>query len=217
MAREDHEMKPDERATRSTRQTQAPTERLQSEVTGRTVASDRNWRAERASRRRKAVSIPTSRQELALWLQYGGWQILLIAVGVVIVLIFLLVLLRNFNQRSTANLSATATAEALAAQPIFIPPPTVTPLPTETSAEAQGVGGNNQGAQFVVTGTGTQGLFLRPDPNVNNQPIKTLPEQTIVTIVGEDYSGPDRVWKNVQDPEGTIGWAAAEWLRPVSP
>jgi len=48
-------------------------------------------------------------------------------------------------------------------------------------------------------------------------PIKTLPEGTIVTVVGEDSVQPDRVWKRVRDPEGAEGWAAADYLAPVTP
>jgi SH3-like domain-containing protein len=34
-------------------------------------------------------------------------------------------------------------------------------------------------------------------------------------VVGEDFSGPDRVWKNVRDPDGTTGWVAADFLQAV--
>jgi hypothetical protein len=72
-----------------------------------------------------------------------------------------------------------------------------------------------QGAQFQVINTGSEGLFLRPNPNTDNQVLMTLEEGSIVTIIGEDFVGPDRIWKNVRAPDGTEGWAASDWLQPV--
>jgi hypothetical protein len=216
MAREDYD--PDDvRSTRSTRQGHSPTDRLTSGTNGHTAASDRNWRPDRATRRRRAVSFPTSRQELALWLQYGGWRTLLIVIGVVVMLLFVLFLVRNMNQEPLALPTPTADP-AVFQQPLVPPLATVTPAVSSPAAiDTQGVGGSNQGAQFRVSGTGSEGLFLRPEPNSNNQPLKTIPDESIVTIIGEDFSGPDRVWKNIRDADGAEGWAAADWLKPVTP
>src|SRR5258706_2881556 len=94
MAREDYD--PDDvRATRPTRHGHSPTDRLTPGASSHPVASDRNWRAERATRRRRAVSFPTSRQELALWLQYGGWRTVSIAAAVVVTAIVTLFFLRR--------------------------------------------------------------------------------------------------------------------------
>ncbi len=215
MAREDYD--PDDvRATRSTRQGHSPTDRLSSDTNGHTAASDRNWRPERAARRRRAVSFPTSRQELALWLQYGGWRTLLIAVAVVGVLIVVLFLARGVSQGPLAIPTPTVDP-AVFSQPLVEPLPTVTPAVGSPEAiDTQGVGGSNQGAQFRVTGTGSEGLFLRPDHSSDNQPIKTIADESIVTIIGEDFSGPDRVWKHIRDADGAEGWAAADWLKPVT-
>ena len=216
MAREDYD--PDDaRATRPTRQGRSPTDRLTSGESGHPVTSDRNWRAERTARRRRAVSLPTSRQELALWLQYGGWRIISIAVVAVFVAIVALFFLRGLNPVPLAI--ATPTAEpSLLDQPLISPLATVTPVVSSTSSIAsQETNGGGEGARFRVTGTSGEGLLLRPNPSSENQPIKTLTEGTVVTIIGEDFSGPDRVWKHVRDVDGTEGWAAADWLKPESP
>jgi hypothetical protein len=93
--------------------------------------------------------------------------------------------------------------------------PTVTPEPLTSTLSLTPTTPLN--VRLRVQGTGALGLFLRPEPNRNSTPIKTLPEGTIVTVVGEDSVQPDRVWKRVRDPEGAEGWAAADYLAPVTP
>jgi SH3-like domain-containing protein len=58
-------------------------------------------------------------------------------------------------------------------------------------------------------------LFLRPDHSSEGTPLKTLTDGSIVTVVGEDFSAPNRVWKHVRDAEGAEGWAAADFLQAV--
>jgi SH3 domain-containing protein len=69
--------------------------------------------------------------------------------------------------------------------------------------------------QFRVVNTGGTGLSMRPEPNTNTQPLKTLPEGMIVTIIGDDSVGADRVWKHVRDPDGTEGWVVSDFLQSV--
>jgi hypothetical protein len=218
MARDDYDQE-DVRATRSSRRATQPTDHLDLDDNGQTTVSDRNWRGERSTRRRRTASFPTSRQEFALWLQYGGWRIVSIAAGVVVVLILGLVFLRGVN-RTPLTLATPTPASAAVNQPRLTPQPSVTPAISPTASIATqggtgGTGGTTGGAQLRVTGTGAEGLFLRPDHNSNGDPIKTLPEGTVVTVIGDDFSGPDRVWKHIRDPEGTEGWAAADWLKPA--
>jgi hypothetical protein len=214
MAREDYDPE-DVRATRPTRRGASPTDRLTPGESGHPVASDRNWRPERSGRRRKSVSVPTSRQELALWLQYGGWRIVLTTAAVVIIVILVLFFLRGLSQTPPVGLTPTA-EPAVFDQPLIEPQASVTPVISPTaSIIAQGVGGTDEGARFRITGTGSEGLFLRPDHSSNNPPIKTLPEGAIVMIIGDDFSGPDRVWKHIRDLDGTEGWAAADFLQAV--
>jgi hypothetical protein len=133
------------------------------------------------------------------------------------------VFLRGMNRTPLTLVTPTPASSAIN-QPRLSPQPTVTPLVSATSSVATqsgspsgtpGTGSAATGAQFRVTGTGELGLFLRADHNTNGEPVKTLPEGTVVTIIGEDFSGPDRVWKNIRDPEGTEGWVAADFLKPA--
>src|SRR5262245_33211201 len=132
MAREDHD--PDDvRATRPTRQGRSSTDRLSPGASSHPVASDRNWRAERTTRRRRAVSFPTSRQELALWLQYGGWRIISIAAVVVVAAIIVMVFLRGLNQAPLAIAVPTEEPSPFNEPPLINDPfPTVTPLVSST-------------------------------------------------------------------------------------
>jgi hypothetical protein len=146
-----------------------------------------------------------------LWLQYGGLRVLLIIGAVTVVIILGLFLWRGVNRPLVRNSTPTAVTSA-SNQSILEAPPTVTPVLSPTAVLAPQDG---DGARFRVVNTGPDGLFLRPDHSTDNQPIKTLPEDSLVTIVGEDFSGPDRVWKHIRDAEGSEGWAAADYLKPV--
>jgi hypothetical protein len=213
MARDDYD--DDARTTRSGRRSNTPTDRLSPSEIGYDAQSSRNWRADRAQRGRRTSSMPFSRQEFALWLQHGGLRVVLLVVGITAVVIAGMLLWRG----GQPLVRTTPTPEPeIVSLPQLQSLPTVTPAisPTESIAP-QGTGGTGTtgGARFQVTGTGAEGLFLRPDHSTANPPLKTLPEGAIVTIVGEDFSGPDRVWKHIRDSEGTEGWAAADFLKPA--
>jgi hypothetical protein len=214
MAQEYDDDPEDARTTRPTRRNATGTDRLTPGDPGYARASDRNWRGDRPGRSRKSFSFPSSRQEFALWLQYGGLRIVAIVAGIAFVVILGLFLWRSVNRSALRSPTPTPVSSAFN-QPLLQPLATVTPVITPTAAIAsQGTGGSG-GAQFRVVNTGPDGLFLRPDHTTDSQPIKTLPEGAIVTIIGEDFSGPDRVWKHVRDSEGTEGWAASDFLKPA--
>jgi hypothetical protein len=190
-----------------------PTDRLNAAGGGAGDPINPQWRGARAGgRARPSQSLPSSSQEFALWLQYGGWRFLLAALVIVIVLAALII----FSQPGTSpEPLPQATEEPAVSAPITLRTPqatvTAAPLTTPTPAVPAAV----TGARFRVTGTGSEGLFLRPEPSVDGAPLKTLPEGTEVTIIGEDSVKPERVWKHVRDADGAEGWVAAEFLQPV--
>ena len=202
----------DERATHAPRQNTRQTERLdglEGEY-GEPIRQD--WRSGRTTHRpRRSTTLPSSRDELAIWLQRGGWRMALLVAGVAAVVILALILIRP-RQPLQASLT---TPEAITDLNAEIP--TLPDAATAASIQATepATTTTTSGAKFKVFNTGDQGLFLRSDPNTNNQPLKTLPEGTIVTIVGEDSVQPDRVWKHVRDPDGTEGWVAADYVQAV--
>lgn len=194
----------DTRTTRSARRS-PPTDRL----TGRAEYGDPvnpNWRSERTTgRRRRAQAMPSSWQDLLVWLQYGGWRYLAIVGAIVIFAVIGLVFLQGRRPLTRAAPTPAASSDL-----------TLPELPSPTppiSATSQLAPPESSGAQFRVVNTGADGLFLRAEPNTDKQPIKTLPEGAIVTIIGDDSVGPDRVWKHVRDQDGTEGWAASDFLQ----
>jgi hypothetical protein len=190
-----------------------PTDRLDE---GRPAYGDPvnpDWRGSRATRRpRRSQGLPGSRQELLLWLQFGGWRVVLAAVALVAVTVWLIWLTSRpegaaspFEARATDTLASSGAGSSTLPQQA-----TVTPRPT--SAAPTAAPADTGGAQFRVINTGAEGLFLRPDHSTDGTPVKTLPDGTLVTVIGPDFSGPDRVWKNVRDADGAEGWVAADYL-----
>ena len=208
MSREEHDSE-DTRTTRSSRRTKEPTDRLTPGGASYGDPINPNWRGDRVTgRNRRTQTIPSSRQEFMLWLQYGGWRIMAIVGVIAILAIFALIFLSG-TRKPLQRPEPTAASQIGESGQADLPSPTP---PISPTAQPVPQGG---GAQFRVFNTGSEGLLLRPEPNTNNQPIKTLPEGTIVTIIGVDSSGPDHVWKHVRDPDGTEGWVASDWLEPV--
>ena len=218
MGREERDPQ-DARTTRSTRRTTQPTDRLDDAEPVYSDPVNPDWRGSRATRRgRRSQGLPTSRQEFVLWLQYGGWRVLLAAGLLVVVLIGLIYLTRM--PPSTASPFGKPTESAsLGEAPILPLQATVTPrviTPTlQIAQDGTGVGAPSGGAQFRVFNTGPEGLFLRPGHTTDGAPLKTLTDGSVVTVIGEDFSAPDRVWKHVRDAAGTEGWVAAEFLQAV--
>jgi hypothetical protein len=193
-----------------------------------------DWRAGRTTGggRRSATATLSSPQEFQLWLQRGGWMVIaLAALVVVLALVFLLMQTRAESPNPFSSTSSPGTGQVSAGgsdasgaaggdseapatsggntelQEIF-EQPTVTPLPATEPPAASG-------EFFVVSGTGTNGLFLRPGPSTDGGPIKTLPEGTRVEKIGEDEFGANFVWRPVRDPEGAEGWVAVDFLQPA--
>ncbi|HEU5086197.1 MAG TPA: SH3 domain-containing protein [Roseiflexaceae bacterium] len=171
------------------------------------------WRTSRTGNRPRAgQGLPSSSQEFALWLQYGGWRFLLAALVVVIIAAALII----FSQPGgSPEPLAQATDEPAVAPPIVLQTAqaTVTPLPFSTPTASAPTAAT--GARFRVNGTGTEGLFLRPEPSTNGAPITTLPEGSEVEIIGLDEQSEGRTWKHIRAVDGTEGWAAADFLQPV--
>jgi hypothetical protein len=218
MGREERDPQ-DARTTRSTRRTTQPTDRLDDADPAFSDTVNPDWRGARATRRsRRSQGLPTSRQEFVLWLQYGGWRVLL-AAGVLVIVLIGLIYLTRMPSNAASPFGKPTEAAALGDAPILPLQATVTPrVITPTLQIAQndtGVGTSGGGAQFRVINTGAEGLFLRPDHSTEGTPIKTLNDNAIVTVIGEDFSAPDRVWKHVKDAAGTEGWVAAEFLQAV--
>jgi len=88
-------------------------------------------------------------------------------------------------------------------------PPIAMPTPSEIATPEEAIG-----EEFIIVGTGINGLFLRSEPSTEGMPIETLPEGTRVEKIAEDHFGDSFVWRYVRSPGGQKGWVAIDFLQP---
>jgi hypothetical protein len=218
----------DQEVSRSTRR--LPVDDIEADQGASTV--NPRWRRERISRaneRGTTGSMYSYPQEIAVWMQKGG-KYLVAAIALVFVALLIFGLIQRTQERQASGVfndgtppqdeSSVFTTDGEEAVPTaavstgevpgLIEQPTITPGTAPQSPDSAGTG-----EFFVVVGTGTDGLFMRPEPNTSGAPVATLPEGTRVEQVGEDVTQPDFVWRKVRAPDGTEGWVAIDWLQPA--
>jgi uncharacterized protein YgiM (DUF1202 family) len=109
--------------------------------------------------------------------------------------------------------------------------PTVTPTPAGTPSPPDGPPGESpervapeggeeptRGPERVeVYGTGGTGANLRARPGRTGDVLKSVPDGSQLTIVGEDEVADGVTWRNVQTEDGLTGWLATEVIKTVIP
>jgi hypothetical protein len=98
-------------------------------------------------------------------------------------------------------------------RPTFTPVPTTTPTATPTPTPLPlpveiAVGG------FVRV---VDGVNFRTEPTTSGQLIRTLADGVILEAVGGPTEAENITWWQLKDVDGSIGWAAAQYLAPVAP
>jgi hypothetical protein len=170
------------------------------------------WRASRGNTARQRIAarrgprLPKRASEVVPWLQHGGWRWLALVAGA---LLLLLVALSLLNRGGEAFVADEPTTDLEGAGDTLTVQPTVTGLPALPTAPPPP-------PAFTVANTDGQGLFLRPEPNSNNTPIKLLADGTRLDALGEEVQGADYVWVKVRDPEGSEGWVALDFVTPAN-
>lgn len=165
----------------------------QSQGDPRTTTSER-LRPLHEDHRRTTQRTPLSRTNnwSAVFLM-GGWRLAL-----ALVLIFFIIVNLSLLKGRTESAAPVASDESTVALT-----PQATLFPTMTVAA---------GEQVRVSGTGDSGLFLRKEPSRTAEKIKTLPEGTVLEIIGANKTIDDVVWRNVRDAAGSEGWVAANFV-----
>ena len=107
---------------------------------------------------------------------------------------------RQPGPRATVEIAAVT---ALAPDPVPINAPT--PIPATAPASAP--------ERLVVANTGRSGVNLRVRAGDRAQRLKTLPEGTALEVAGADETADGLLWRNVRDPNGTVGWVSAQFVR----
>jgi hypothetical protein len=101
--------------------------------------------------------------------------------------------------------SAAATAPAPApAAPVVAPTPIPAPVVTPEPAPAP--------ERVKVSFTNGSGVNLRARAGERGQRLKTMPEGTVLEVVGGDETADGIAWRNVRDAAGTTGWMASKFL-----
>jgi hypothetical protein len=80
--------------------------------------------------------------------------------------------------------------------PTMLPAPTATPMP-----------------EVLVVSADGDGVFIRIVPEKTDR-YKAWADVTSMLVVGADRMVNGRLWKNVRDPDGNIGWIPNQYLKP---
>src|SRR5712691_11544079 len=90
-----------------------------------------------------------------------------------------------------------------------IPSPSPSPRPTPTSEPAK--------ADTVRVGnTDGQGVYVRKTPAMADR-VRAYPDDTVLTIVGDDVDGDGQPWKHVKTPDGLEGYVPAMYTVDTPP
>lgn len=124
-----------------------------------------------------------------------------------------------FDQgEQVAESPPTATQAPPTVTPTEIPPTPTSPPATPTATEVPPTATPTQppptptvAATWIVGNTGGDGVFIRRTPDMDDK-IKAWPDGTEMVVVGSDVTEDDRIWRNVQDPDGNVGYVPADYL-----
>lgn len=141
----------------------------------------------------------------------GGLLPILLGLG-----IFVAVVLSSTRGRSAEPAPASTPAPVAT----VVPPSAPTSVPT--SAVPPALAQPPAPARLVVGNVGPDGLSLRRTPSTTGQRIKIWSDGTEMADLGETAEGGGKSWRKVRDPDGNVGWVAAEFLtdpaaRPSAP
>lgn len=101
--------------------------------------------------------------------------------------------------------------------PTSAPVATVAPTAVPTPAIAAALTQPPASARLLVANVGAEGLSLRKAPG-NGERIKVWKEGTELLDLGQKSEQGGKTWRQVRDPDGSVGWAASDFLSdPAAP
>lgn len=103
--------------------------------------------------------------------------------------------------------------------PTVFVPPTVTPAPTSTPTPTPSPTPVPVPLELAIGGFArvVDGVNFRPEPSTQSQLIRTLADGVVLEIVGGPQDAEGFTWWQLKDVDGSIGWAAAQYLVPAAP
>jgi len=96
--------------------------------------------------------------------------------------------------------------------PTPAPVATVAPTPMPTPAIPAALTQPPASTKLMVSNVGTDGLSLRKAPGSGDR-IKVWREGTEMVDLGQRTDLNGKSWRQVRDPDGSVGWAAADFLK----
>lgn len=141
-----------------------------------------------------------------------SWREWLILSGVAIVSVFICAALGRSAVSTLTQVAPTPTPTATVLRPtvtlVPTPTPAPTPTPTQPAPTTIAVGG------YVAV---VEGVNFRRDPGRTAQIIRTLGNGEVLEVIGGPRDADELTWWQLRDPNGTEGWAAADFLQPTLP
>ncbi len=140
---------------------------------------------------------------------------LLLLIGLVTIAVIIL-----FLGRDTAARSVLIPEVTLIAAPTLTPTvlnPTQTPTPTPTSIFFLPEGVIGVGIYVQVTGTGSSGLRMRGEPNLDGSVNFSAMESEVFLVIDGPETQDGYTWWHLEAPydRNRNGWSAADFLTPI--
>jgi hypothetical protein len=121
--------------------------------------------------------------------------------GIGLVLVCCALASRSTPTNKATNAAASSTRTSAPTRAL-----TITPSPSP----------GQMGLAFVVGNTDNEGAYIRASTVMTDR-IRGWPDGTSMVQVGLDREVDGRLWRNVQAPDGTIGWIPADYLIEAPP
>jgi hypothetical protein len=148
---------------------------------------------------------------------------ILILVGVLVLIVGLGYLLFQYGVSFLDSRRPDPTPFATTTAGPVVTPPAAAASPGAVASPSPGSLGPSAGAspspaqpvaRMKIANTEGQGANLRQRPSTTAPVLRTLPEGTVVEVIGGETNAEGRAWRNIRDQAGANGWVAAELLVP---